>query len=181
MQSYYSITDCIPYTVHYIPRSYFLWSWKFVPLNPLYLFCPTLYLLPSRDHWFVICLHGSIYVFCLFARYSATGRKHVVLIFSKWLLPVEEEVLSLAHSTPTSKGSVTLFLHSLVPPPRPGIEMLEPEEAKTLACCQSLHDSICEDMLLRAYFGINYTLQLLQRGKVWAPGREPHAWLKGRK
>ena len=79
---------------------------------------------------------------------------------------MEEAALFLAHSTPTSKWSLTLFLHSLVLPPRPGMEMLEPEEARTLACCQSLHDSVCEDMLLRAYFGINYTLQLLQRGKV---------------
>ena len=37
-----SITDRIPYVVHYIPTTYLFYNWKFVSLNPLCLFHPLL-------------------------------------------------------------------------------------------------------------------------------------------
>lgn len=40
IQSCYSIIDCIPSSVYYIPMTYFLCTCKIVPLNPSLLFCP---------------------------------------------------------------------------------------------------------------------------------------------
>lgn len=43
----YSITDCIPYVIHYIPVIYLFYSWKFnLSFNLLDLFCPISYLTP---------------------------------------------------------------------------------------------------------------------------------------
>lgn len=112
---------------------------------------------------------------------SVPGRKQVVLIFWKSLLWVEEEAPSLAHSTSTSKRSVSLFLHSLVGPPQPGVERLEPKEDKTLACCQSQHSRLCGDMLLRAYFGINSVTSVNSDGAWCELLGGSHSMSKGHK
>lgn len=39
---FYSVIDCIPHIVHYIPMSYLYYNCKTVLLNPLHLLCPSL-------------------------------------------------------------------------------------------------------------------------------------------
>ena len=43
IQSYCNIIDYVSYAIHYIPKTYLFYSWKFVPLNPLH----QLYLNPT--------------------------------------------------------------------------------------------------------------------------------------
>ena len=38
IQSYYSISQSIPHTVHYISLTHLFYNWKFVPLNLPHLF-----------------------------------------------------------------------------------------------------------------------------------------------
>ena len=60
MQTCCSIIDCIPYSVHYIPVTCLFYNRKFVQLNHLHLFHPTLITLPSGDHHFVLCIYESV-------------------------------------------------------------------------------------------------------------------------
>ena len=61
MQNYYSIIDCIPYAVHYIPMTYFITG---------SLYCLILYTcfakhpthLLSGNHQFVLCICKSVSV-----------------------------------------------------------------------------------------------------------------------
>ena len=52
--------DYIPYSVHYVPVTYLFYNWKFVHLNHLHLFHPTLIRLPSGDHQFVLCIYEPV-------------------------------------------------------------------------------------------------------------------------
>ena len=52
-QRYYIIIDYIPHTVHFIPVTHLLCSWKFVPLN--------------RPHPFLSSPHPSLATTCLFS------------------------------------------------------------------------------------------------------------------
>ena len=60
MQAYCNIFDYIPYSVHYVPVTYLFYNWKFVHLNHLHLFHPTLIRLPSGDHQFVLCIYEPV-------------------------------------------------------------------------------------------------------------------------
>ena len=58
-QNCYSVTDRIPYVVHYIPMTRLFYNWKFVSLNPLHLFHPVPTCLPSGSHSVL-----SVHLFC---------------------------------------------------------------------------------------------------------------------
>ena len=57
MQSYYNIIDYIPYAAYYISVNYFLYSWRFIILNPLHLLHPT----PSGNHSFILCIYENVF------------------------------------------------------------------------------------------------------------------------
>ena len=64
MQSYYNINDYIPYVLHCGPVTCLFYNWKFVPLNPLHLFCQP-HSHPSSN--LLVCyLPLSLFLFCLF-------------------------------------------------------------------------------------------------------------------
>lgn len=59
------ITCHILYAGYFISEAYFFYNWRFILLNPLYLFCS----LFSATHPFVLCISESIFIY-LFLHYT---------------------------------------------------------------------------------------------------------------
>lgn len=72
MQSYYDMTDCIPYAIYYILIAYLFYTWKCVPLIlftfPIHL--PNPFPLPNISSFYLgDCVHGfwwGFFFVCLF-------------------------------------------------------------------------------------------------------------------
>lgn len=43
LQSYYSIVDYIPHSVLFTTMTYLFYNWRYEPLNPFHLVCPSLH------------------------------------------------------------------------------------------------------------------------------------------
>ena len=56
----------ISYSVYDIPVTYLFYNWKFVSVNPLHLFCPTLHSTLSSNHQLVLCIYESISILMLY-------------------------------------------------------------------------------------------------------------------
>ena len=57
--------DFIFYSVYDIPVTYLFYNWKFVSVNPLHLFCPTLHPTLASNHQLVLCIYESVSVLML--------------------------------------------------------------------------------------------------------------------
>ena len=58
IQSYHHMTGHIPYALWDIPMAYLFCNWRFIPLNFLHLFCPSL-----SNHSFVLWVYDSVFLF----------------------------------------------------------------------------------------------------------------------
>ena len=92
LSPYNVITIFLTYSLHCtIHPCDLFYSWKFVPLNPLHLFHPSLHPLPSGNHQFLLCIYESISVLlCLFICFvfEILHVNEIVwyLSFSVWLI-----------------------------------------------------------------------------------------------
>lgn len=67
IQSYCNIIDHILYAIHPTSSKHLFYSWKFAPLNSLYLFYATI--LPSGSCPFAPCIYESVFCFVLFVHF----------------------------------------------------------------------------------------------------------------
>ena len=63
----YGFTNYSHHAVHYIPITYLLYDWGFVPLNPFHSFCAPHNAHCSENHQYVLCVYSFalfVHLFC---------------------------------------------------------------------------------------------------------------------
>ena len=88
---------CFP--VHYISMIYFIYNWKFVPFDPLYLFLPLLHSTSGSYQSVVLCIYEPVFVFCFFSYINQNNiSQHIEgqSRYEKWTVLLSQNLQSSA-------------------------------------------------------------------------------------